>query len=81
MLAMALCLKWYVKGHLTDATWDSIKADWVNQWKDRLDNPHWKPRQVMKAYVDDLDMSVDLLDAQFDWACWEVYEDSVTLLE
>jgi hypothetical protein len=63
---MALCLKRYMKGHLTNATWDSIVADWVNQWKDHLDNPRRKPCQVMRAYLDDLDMSVYTLDAQFD---------------
>ncbi len=78
---MALCLERYLKGHLTDATWNSIKADWVNQWKDCLDNPRWKPYQVMGAYLDDLDMSVDVLDAQFDWACWEIYKNSGALSE
>jgi hypothetical protein len=79
MLAMAPCLERYMKGHLTNSTWDSIEADWVNQWKDCLDNPCQKPYQVMLAYLDNLNMLVDLLDAQFDWACWEIYKDSNAL--
>jgi hypothetical protein len=81
MLAMALCLKQYMKGHLINPIWDSIKTDWVNQWKDHLDNPRWKTHQVMRAYFDNLDMSVDALDAQFYWACWEICKDSGNLLE
>ncbi len=26
----------------------------------------------MRTYLDDLDMSDDVLDAQFDWACWDL---------
>jgi hypothetical protein len=72
MLAMALCLKRYMKGHLFNAAMDSIESDWVNQWKDQLENPRRKPRQVMRTYLDDLDVSEDVLDAQFDWACWDL---------
>jgi hypothetical protein len=72
MLAMALCLKCYMKGHLSNAARDSIESNWVNQWKDRLENPCRKPCQVMRTYLDNLDMSEDVLDVQFDSACWDV---------
>jgi hypothetical protein len=72
---MAFCLKHYMKGHLSNAARDSIESDWVNQWKDRLENPCCNPRQLMRTYLDDLDMSDDVLDAQFDWACWDLTDE------
>ncbi len=72
MLDMALCFEHYMKGHLSDAARDSIESNWVNQWKDQLENPPRKPCQVMRTYLDNLDMSEDVLDVQFDWACWDV---------
>jgi hypothetical protein len=81
MLAMALCLECYMKGHLSNAARDTIESKWVNQWKERLDNPCRKPSQVMRTYLDDLDMTETALDAQFDWDCWDVGTDSEDLLE
>jgi hypothetical protein len=75
MLAIALCLERYMKGHLSNAARDSIESDWVNQWKDQLENPCCKPRQVMRTYLDDLDMSEDVLDVQFNWACWDLTDE------
>jgi hypothetical protein len=51
MLAMALCLKRNMKGHLSNATHDSIKLDWVNQWKDCLDNPRCKSQQGYEGII------------------------------
>ncbi len=67
MLAMALCLKRYMKGHLLDAARDTIESKWANQWKEQYDNPCCKPRQVIRMYLDELDMTGTALDAQFDW--------------
>jgi hypothetical protein len=61
-----------MKDNLSDATRDSIETNWVTQWKDRLDNPCRKPCQVMRTYLDNLDISEDVLDAQFVWACWDM---------
>ena len=30
------------------------------------------PRKVMRAYLDHMDMSEDMLDQQMDWDCWPV---------
>jgi hypothetical protein len=74
MLATALCLGRYMKGHLSNAARDLIESNWVNQWKDRLENSCCKFRQVMHTYLDVLDMSEDVLDVQFDWACWDFFD-------
>jgi hypothetical protein len=81
MLAMVLCLEGYMKGHLSDAARDTIESKWVNQWKEQLDNPCCKPHQVMRTYLDDLDMTETVLDAQFNWDCWDVGTDSEDLSE
>jgi hypothetical protein len=75
MLAMALCLECYMKGHLSDAAWDSIESDWINQWKECLNNPHHKPHQVLCTYLEDIDLSEDALDDQLDWDCWAAYDE------
>ncbi len=70
-----------MKGHRSDAARDTIESKWVNQWKERLENPHRKPHQVMCTYLDDLDMIETVLDAQFDWDCWDVGMDLEDLSE
>ncbi len=81
MIAMALCLERYMKGHLSEAPRDTIESNWVKQWKEQLDNPHCKPCQVMRTYLDDLDMTETALDAQFDCDCWDVGTDLEDLSE
>ncbi len=63
-----------MKGHLFDAVRDLIEFNWVNQWKDRLENPHRKPCKVMHTYLENLGMTKDALDAQFNWACWDAID-------
>jgi hypothetical protein len=72
MVAMALCLERYMKGHISDAARDWIESDWVNQWKYWLENHCRKHCQVICTYLKNLDISEDVLDAQFDWACWDM---------
>jgi hypothetical protein len=61
-----------MKGHLSNAAMDLIESDWVDKWKDWLEHTCRKPRQMMRTYLEDLDISEDALDAQFNWACWDV---------
>jgi hypothetical protein len=49
---------------------DHLKSDWVHRWKDSLGNPTKKPCQVMKTYLDLLDISMDYLDKNMCWDCW-----------
>jgi hypothetical protein len=69
VLAIALFIEKYKK-HLPDDTKDRIESDWLARWKSSLGNPNRKPRRVMKAYLDLMDMMVDDLDAQMCWECW-----------
>ncbi len=51
-----------MKRDLSSAIRDTIEQDWVARWKERLGNPDKTPRQVLRAYVEDLDITVARLD-------------------
>jgi hypothetical protein len=78
MLATAICLERYMKHDLTTSTRDSIEKDWLKRWNERLGNPDRTPRQVMRTYVEDLDITVTHLDDEMDWDCWDLdaFEDA-----
>ena len=76
MLAMALFLEKYVKKNMSHADRDKIEAAWLQRWKDRLGNPSRLPCKVMKAYLEYMDISTEVLDNQMDWDCWPA-EDGV----
>jgi hypothetical protein len=58
MLATAICLERYMKHDLSHSVRDAIEKDWLEQWKEHLGNPDGMPRQIMHAYVEDLDITV-----------------------
>jgi hypothetical protein len=66
MLAMAIFLEKYVKQSISDEDKRKIESNWVRRWKDELGEPQRSPRQVMKAYCADLDISPDHLDRVMD---------------
>jgi len=69
VLAIALFIEKYKKDLPAD-TKDRIESDWITRWKSALGNPHRKPRRVMKAYLDLMDITMDDLDEQMCWDCW-----------
>ena len=75
MLATAICLERYMKHDLSASVRDSIERDWLDRWKSRLGNPDNTPRQVMRAYVEDLDITVATLDDAMEWDCWDTADD------
>jgi len=70
MLATAICLERYMKADLSPALRDSIEQEWLERWKERLGNPTLTPRQVLRAYVEDLDITVAGLDEEMEWDAW-----------
>ena len=50
---------------------DSIKKEWLDCWKERLGNPTQTPRQVLRTYVKELDITVASLDDAMDWDLWD----------
>ncbi len=59
-----------MKNDLSSAVRDTIKRDWVARWKEWLGNPDVTPRQMMRTYVQDLDISVAALNKEMDWNVW-----------
>ncbi len=71
MLATAICLERYMKNDLSPAIRDSIEQEWLDRWKERLGHPMQTPRQVLRAYVEELDITVASLDDEMEWENWE----------
>ena len=80
MLATAICLEKYMKKDLSPSLRDQIEKEWLDRWKEKLENPVRTPRQVLRSYVDNLGISVTELDAEMDWDCWDEEEDDYTVL-
>ncbi len=69
VLAIALFIEKYKKDLSADVK-DHIESDWIARWRGSLGNLNRKPRRVMKAYLDLMDMTMDDLDDQMCWECW-----------
>ena len=78
VLAIALFIEKYMR-ELLDGLRDKIETDWVARWQSAMGNPTRKPRRVMKAYLDLLDISMDDLDDQMCWDCWPEGDDMVEM--
>ena len=63
-----------MKHDLSSTVRDTIERNWIDRWKDRLGNPDRTPLplQVMRAYVEDLDITVATLDDAMEWDCWDI---------
>jgi hypothetical protein len=70
MLAMAVCLKRYMKHDLSASSQDSVKKERLAKWKERLGHPTVTPHQIMQTYIEALDIMVANLDDEMDWDCW-----------
>ena len=71
MLATAICLERYMKQDMSAAIRDSIEKEWLDRWKERLGNPTQTPRQILRAYVEELDITVAGLDDAMEWENWD----------
>ena len=80
MLAIALFVERH-KNQLSDSEKSSIEDKCVARWKDKIGQPTRTPRQVMRTYCKDLDISPDHLAQAMDWECWPTSDDSSLDLE
>jgi hypothetical protein len=71
MLATAMCLEQYMKNNMSTAICNSVEKEWLALWIDQLGNTTAAPCQVLRPYVEDLEISVANLDAEMKWDCWE----------
>jgi hypothetical protein len=59
-----------MKHDLLSTVYNSIKCDWLERWKHQLGNPNSAPCQVLRAYVEELDITVACLDNAMEWDYW-----------
>ncbi len=70
LVAQALFITKYMKYTLDDKAKENLEAAWLDCWSSKLGTPSRSPRMVMWAYLDDMDITIDDLDAQMCWDCW-----------
>jgi hypothetical protein len=80
MLAIALFVDRH-KERLSETEKSDIEATWLARWKDKVGQPTRTPRQVMRAYCEELDISADHLVAAMDWDCWPTSSDAGDVAE
>ena len=69
VLAIALFIKKY-KRDMDSESKDDLEQAWLSQWRKTGGKIGKKPRQVLCAYADLLDFTVNKVDDQFCWDCW-----------
>ena len=69
MLALALFIEHHKKS-LSDVERNEIESKWIARWKERLGQPARTPRQVMRTYCNEMNITTDTLDLAMDWECW-----------
>jgi hypothetical protein len=70
-VATAICLERYMKNDLSTSLSDAIEQEWLEKWMDYLGNPSSTPRQILRTYVEALDITVAGLDEEMDRSCWD----------
>jgi len=70
ILAQALFITKYMKYTLDDKAKANLEAAWLDCWSCKLGTPSHSPRTVMQAYLNDMDLTLNDLDAQMCWDCW-----------
>ncbi len=60
-----------MKHNMSPMLCDLIEKEWLDRWKGRLRNPTQTPCQVLRAYVDEVDITVAGLDNQMEWEYWD----------
>jgi hypothetical protein len=59
-----------MKYTLDDKAKANLEAAWLDCWSCKLGTPSHSPRTVMQAYLNDMDLTLNDLDAQMCWDCW-----------
>ena len=71
MLAMAISLQRYMRNQISAEMMTQIETAWLNKHRERLQQPDTRtPRQVLRAYADDNDLTMADIDNQLDWNTW-----------
>ena len=77
MLAMAISLQRYMPHQISANMMSKIESDWLTKHREHLQQQDTQtPRQVLRAFADDNDLTIADIDSQMDWTTWDY--DSVT---
>ena len=77
MLAMAISLQRYMRHQISADMMYKIETEWLTKHRERLQQLNSRtPRQVLRAFADDNDLTIADIDCQIDWTTWDY--DSVT---
>ena len=72
MLAMAISLKRYMRNQVSPEMMTKIELDWLSKHRERLQQTDsHTPRQALRAFADDNDLTVADMDSQIDWTAWD----------
>ena len=80
MLAIAIFVEKH-RNSLSDSEKSAIEDKWISRWKDKIGQPTRTPRQVMRAYCEELDICPVLFAQAIDWDCWPESDDSSVAFE
>jgi hypothetical protein len=64
-----------MKHTLTDHDRAKLEDPWLQCWKFKLGQPSCTPGKVLRAFLENMDMSLDNLDNQMCWECWPSDDD------
>ena len=77
MLAMAISLKRYMTNQVSAELMNKIEREWLTKHRERMQREDTRtPRQVLRTFADDYDLTVAEIYSQRDWNVWEY--DSLT---
>ena len=77
MLAMAISLKRYMTNQVSAELMNKIEREWLDKHRERIQQLDARtPRQVLRTFADDYDLTVAEIDSQMEWNVWEY--DSLT---
>ncbi len=77
MLAMAISLKRYMTNQVSAEMMNKIEQEWLAKHRKHIQQLDARtPRQVLRTFADDYDLTVAEIDNQMDWNGWEY--DSLT---
>ena len=73
MLAMAISLRRFLRDQVSTDMMTKIEEDWLAKHRERLQQTDSRtPRQILRAYADDNNLTVADINNQIDWNAWDM---------
>ena len=73
MLAMAISLRRFLRDQVSTDMMTKIEEDWLAKHRERLQQTDSRtPRQILRAYADDNNLTVADINDQINWNAWDM---------